>query len=275
MTQRTNIQVIGLLVFLIFIASWVSIIAFGIQFISPKENHIPFGMNYPNTIPITYPGTTFNINFNLTYTGDLAENTPIQVQNASCLATVNDSNISFVIIGFAQAIAVVNGTNNRLVGGTYVAIFSTPNTNENFLSVYAVNTFYFPVSGDFSPTVIINFNNGTGQIQYRYDDIKLHVLATSEVNAERINTTNLVLTAALLGFAFIETFKLIFEIKSKDKKNQSIQKAITQPTENNPSPNTNNEKNTSLQTKLDDQTIGKEVKENNIKTKPDIAKSKP
>ena len=189
----------------------------------PSENGIPISMNYPDTIGIQYPGTSININFNLTFTGELAENTPIQVKTASCaLVTTNFTSeraIGLIIVAFHEAIPeIAKNDPFRQVGGTYTAVFSPPTSNSNFtfFNVQAENTLYFPVSGDYSPTIIIDFNNGSAPIQQEYSEIQVTVLSASVVNAENLNRINLGLTYALVGFSIIGGIAIIYELLKEE-----------------------------------------------------------
>jgi hypothetical protein len=184
---------------------------------SPKLNVIPFGLSFPDLPGYYTEQTGLLISMMITYNGTMAENMPIQVIDPACeIASSNFSNVWTVAVGFQEAIpwdfrdAFQHG--GFYVGGVGGAFFRNTN-NSAYLSA-SEEEFYFPVSGDFSPTIFITFFNGTS-VSYTYSEMKLHVSSTSEVNAENTNRNSLVLTIALLGFSYIEGFMMIKELLEK------------------------------------------------------------
>jgi len=70
--------------------------------------------------------------------------------------------------------------------------------------------FSFSVSGDYSPSIILEFSNGSGE-SYTYDEIKFHVPSKSETQTQELNQINGFITIALFIFSLIELWRLISE----------------------------------------------------------------
>jgi hypothetical protein len=74
--------------------------------------------------------------------------------------------------------------------------------------------FSFPVSGDYSPSIILEFDNGSVE-GYTYDEIKLHVPSTSEIRTQELNQIDGFIALALLLLSFTEVCRIFYEwIKS-------------------------------------------------------------
>jgi hypothetical protein len=71
------------------------------------------------------------------------------------------------------------------------------------LDVFSKKVFYFPSSGDYSPSIIIDLANNT-ILSYTYDQVKVHVLSASEVQGQKLERLGATITVALLVFAFVE-----------------------------------------------------------------------
>jgi hypothetical protein len=70
--------------------------------------------------------------------------------------------------------------------------------------------FSFPVSGDYSPSIILEFDNGSVE-GYTYNEIKLHVPPASEIRTHALNQISGIVAIALLIFSFIQLRKIINE----------------------------------------------------------------
>ena len=74
--------------------------------------------------------------------------------------------------------------------------------------------FNFSVSGDYSPTLILEYSNNSDE-SYTYNEIKLHVPSSSELQTQELNQIGGFITIVLLIFSLIEALKLVNEwIKS-------------------------------------------------------------
>lgn len=70
--------------------------------------------------------------------------------------------------------------------------------------------FNFSVSGDYSPSIILEFQNGTYE-SYTYDEIKLHVSSDSEIQSQELSQIDGFIAIALLIFSFLEALRLVNE----------------------------------------------------------------
>jgi hypothetical protein len=224
-----------ILVFLLVISAYIVVITRNITVSSscwlfdwnppPARNTIPLALTYPEALIPSFPnGTMFMANMLLAFDGELAEKTLLQVENASC-EIPPQGNVNVIAIGFQDAF-LPNATSNIQQGyiwgnGAVCVVFSrtqqSPPESWSNLTVAWENNIFFPVSGDYSPSIFMTVDNGPSPIQYTYSQIKVHVLSASEVNAENTNRLNLGLTFAILAFSYIEGFMVIHELLKKEE----------------------------------------------------------
>lgn len=223
-----------ILLFLVIIATYSAVIIGNIPVSSsiplfnwnppPSKNEIPLALAYPETFVMSFPnGTLVMADMLLTFNGELAENTLVQVENASSQIPPL-GHVSSIAVGFEEAFLPNQTTSIQQGytwgGGAVCAVFSrtqpSPPVWSN-LTVYWENNVTFPVAGDYSPSVFITFDDGSSPVQYTYSQIKVHVISASEVNAQNMSRLTFALTIALLGFSFIEGFMVIYEILSKEE----------------------------------------------------------
>lgn len=191
----------------------------------PSKNEIPLALAYPETFIMSFPnGTLVMADMLLTFNGELAENTLVQVENASSQIPPQ-GHVSSIAIGFEEAF-LPNQTASiqegyTWGGGAVCVVFSRTQPSSpvwSNLTVYWENNVTFPVAGDYSPSIFITFDDGSQPVQYTYTQIKVHVLSASEVNAENTNRLNLGLTFAILAFSYIEGLWIIRELLKKQEK---------------------------------------------------------
>lgn len=224
-----------ILVFLLFVSAYVVVITRNITVSSscwlfnwnppPSTNDIPLALAYPETLIMSFPnGTLLMADMLLTFRGELAENTLVQIENASCQTPPEGIDVSNIVVGFEGAF-LPNMTESiqegqTWGGGAMCVLFSRsqslPDGWSNF-SVSWQNDVIFPVAGDYSPSIFVTFDDGSPSIQYTYSQIKVHVLSASEVNAENTNRIDVGLTFAILAFSFIEGFMVIYELLKKEQ----------------------------------------------------------
>lgn len=111
--------------------------------------------------------------------------------------------------------------------------------NEDTTALFpAMNmTFSFPVAGDYSPSIIVGTENDsiTGNtvtrsksfLTYTYDEIKVHVLSSGELQTQELSQIANVVTIALFAFAEIEAIKLVYEVQ-KGKRARSLKASTNQ-----------------------------------------------
>jgi hypothetical protein len=71
--------------------------------------------------------------------------------------------------------------------------------------------FSFAASGDYSPSIILEFSNDSSPISYTYEEIKFHVPSVSELRTQELNQIGGFIAVVLLIFSFFEALKLINE----------------------------------------------------------------
>lgn len=252
--------IVSMLVILIITTFFVLFINgdFGFFGLKPsiQENNIPLVISYPNSMFMPMYGnnmTICTIKFLLEFNGTLSENTQVQIINATCMSYV-PYNIT-VNVGFPQAIpyslkSIIGNNSTFLIGwgGTEVLTFrdnsSLPSSPfipvANFHGIYPSypNDIYFPVSGDYSPIIEISnqseeLNPQYSPIIYSYDQIKVHVASTTEIETLSLDTVNLSLTFAIFALSWIGVLALTYQfIKEKDENQFPINIIITPDTTN-------------------------------------------
>jgi len=250
MNKRTKIATGLLLAFYIPITMFVIIITRNISFPiinpAPSLKLIPIGLSYPDTPGLTIPGTGLIASFVLASNGSIAENTCVQVANATCQLISNEYyGIWIVDIGFQQGIPW-DFKDVFQHGGMYISGLSGVSFRRDFQNssvlIPSENAIYFPVAGDFSPAIRITFFNGT-DILYTYNQIKVHVLSASENEATNTNKLNLALSYALLFFSYLEGIVIIKELsKTQESDNATIK---TRPKRKKESPKPSEKSNSS------------------------------
>jgi hypothetical protein len=136
----------------------------------------------------------------------------------------NMSAIWTVSIGFQETFpwdfkSEIGKVGGILIGGLSGTTFAA--RQSGVLRLLSEDTFYFPVAGDYSPTMQIDFYNGTSVLQ-TYGDIKVHVLSASEIQQQKVNKTASALTWALVGFAYIEGVLVLKRFWDSRKHKQSV-----------------------------------------------------
>jgi hypothetical protein len=264
--KKKGVMGIILLVLLSFSVSYFIVIAFNfpvsspIPFLNwnppPKENVIPILVSYPdNGTPTIGSNVTYcSVIFALDFKGDLAENTHIQVVNASGAFILNEE--ATFTVAFPEAIesnwTSVISSGASIIGNPYWPVTGFTNHKDNSLPTgYPIikqikpdyqSNFYFPVSGDYSPMIKIQIL-GQPEIDYTNNAIKVHVLSNAEVETEQIGKVNLGLTFTLVDLAIIGSVWLFYELVKKEEVKQSFTINISIAPENDiTKPNTNNPK---------------------------------
>jgi hypothetical protein len=147
---------------------------------------------------------------------------------------ISDSNVRQVEIGFKDAHPdywetmgtfdkVLNQAENRTFKALSVGLIrkndlaqftgKPMDTNEHNSSIKILaewwnREFYFPVAGDYSPTIVIFFKDMTMK-EHTYNDLKLRVLSESEIQTQALNHINALIMIILLIFGYIQLLKII------------------------------------------------------------------
>lgn len=80
--------------------------------------------------------------------------------------------------------------------------------------------FYFSVSGDYSPIILLAFKNGSLE-SHTYDEIKIHVPSTSELHTQAISKINCFIALALFFFGLFTLTNLVHAWIDKAPENSS------------------------------------------------------
>jgi hypothetical protein len=231
MQKERKTMLVFLFVFLI-VSTGIVIVT---NLLPDAERTVPILLSYPETpdIRLGFGGNQsyFSIVFLLKTQGYLAENVQIEIINASCVSylpknmTVKvifpnavDSNLKEIlssgsgIIGNNQIGFLVFEDNQQIFEENTTVI-----TNVHVLKPSYTTDIYFPVSGDYSPTVRI-FIEGQPEIDYTYNQIRVHVLSASEAEGEKNARMNLWLSYAIFVLSIVGVIWLVFELLKKEEK---------------------------------------------------------
>ena len=226
------------------------------------EKTVPILLSYPETpdIKLGFGGNQsyFSIVFLLKTQGYLAEDVQIKIINASCISYLPKNMTVKVIFPNAvdSKLKQMLSSGSAIIGNNQIGFLvfednqqifeenTTVITNIHVLNPSYTTDIYFPVSGDYSPTVRI-FVEGQPEIDYTFNQIKVHVLSASEAEGEKNARMNLWLSYALFGLSIIGVVWLVFEFFKKEEEKQvyNINISITpdsiiaSPTTNNPKTN--------------------------------------
>lgn len=147
-----------------------------------------------------------------------------------------ENDIAEIKIGFKDAQpdywgtwARGNGTSIQNNEYNDLSVTLVPNTTENNtisgipLKVWFNHgEFYFPVEGYYSPSIIIIFSTPAKKpIEYLVEDQKIHVLSTSEIQANALNQINSLIAIILLVFGCISALKMVHDFTNRKNKFKS------------------------------------------------------
>ena len=206
---------------------------------------IPIYFNYPDTIQLTTNKTGLQVAFVLYANSPIAENTTVNVESHyATIVSPAYGNVSFVRIVFDET-APANFNlqpTQGFIGGIEMGPWweqAYPSKNASLdspihLALMAIMPFKWLVSGDYSPTIQIQFFNGPF-VQYTYEEIKIHVASMVDVQNQQIaienqkltiqnenlNNVNTVLTVALVAVAFVEAFRIVEDFARDRGRNHS------------------------------------------------------
>jgi len=216
----------SLFVHIIFIVFMIGFIFFAYQvsFPQPQLMSYPVPLTYPPTIGVSIGDTDLTLNFFMEYNGTLTEGKPINISNSMGYTLSKDySNIWIVSVGFQGAYPYEFKDNfskgGFLIGGLGGVTLEPSATKTGYIQVgnyskillpSSPQQIFFPVSGEYSPTIKVTFLNGT-TIQHTYDNIKVPVTSSFEVENQNISRFSLALAIFVGLLAFIEFYKLLRE----------------------------------------------------------------
>ena len=229
---KRRIILIAVTVIFLSISSGVVIV---ISLLPDSEQSIPIILSYPEIPTVTIGSgnqSYFSIVFLLSTQGYLAENVPIQIVNASCVSYLPKNIIVKVIFPNAvnyelrqflsSGVAIIGNNQREFLRFEDTSItYEHPNVTSfvHFVPPANMSEIYFPVSGDYSPTVRITVESQP-EIIYTFDQIKVHVVSASELEGARLGRINLWLSYAFFGLSIFGIVWLLFELFEKKEENQ-------------------------------------------------------
>jgi|GEM_PF-6147711 len=202
-------------------------------YLPSNKSVVPIAIAYPDISNGQLQSEWLQISFNLeTETNSLlAEGVNLTITNLAARVLINDySNVTSpwyitdVWIGFQYAQpwsdwAIVMNVSGQFQWNYYTALdgdWLVYNPNGTIwlssgtyplgtypLTVFMHNTFHFPASGDYSPSILIDLANNT-ILSYTYNQVKVHIISASEIQTQKLERIGAAVTVALLVFAFIE-----------------------------------------------------------------------
>lgn len=230
LTRRNRILIVGLLVVLSLIAIYYvySLWEYKINpfFPSPNETMLPIALSYPVSTTGVLQDEALKVYFTLKANATLCEAVEnVRVANAFATAftnnsignIVNDIRVGFKIPYYGE-FTVANTTGEirnyyyeGVAGAWLTGKKKYPHDITAFTNIFgAPYSFAFPVSGDYSPTIIIGLSNGTYLTQ-TYDELKVHVASKTELRTQELDQITFFVSMALLVFAGVEATKLAYE----------------------------------------------------------------
>jgi hypothetical protein len=140
---------------------------------------------------------------------------------------VSDSDIEEIQVGFKEAHPdywgaigthdeALHQDQNRFYKALSVSLIrkndgQCNNSHVKLLTEQWNREFYFPVSGDYPPSIVIRFQGGSYD-EHTYNSPKLHVLSASEIQTQALNQINSLIAIILLIFGYIGALKLLIDV---------------------------------------------------------------
>jgi len=241
---------LGLIIVLIIAFSYIAFCIWGIMNDSPNPLNIVYSQPTKTSLPIdlSYPPPTggrledkaLQVSFDLYANNKFAEGINLTLKNIFGVVYAKNAlgnNIQWITIGFSNTypctpFTTVYGWLNETEIYNYEGLdgatldVSDEWDSEDFLILKRVREaeeFNFPVAGDYSPSIIIALENKT-MLFHTYDSIKVHVASDTELQSQRLDRINGLVSLALFALAFVETFHLILVLTGRKKDQPKIQK---------------------------------------------------
>jgi hypothetical protein len=132
--------------------------------------------------------------------------------------------IASIWVGFRHAglrnVWVFNGSYYDTLAGVWLKPEDNQSESKNYVTFSPIMTdkFNFPVSGDYSPSIIVELKNETF-LAATDKEIKVHVLSKGELRSQELDQVNVVVAIVLLVFAFIEGIAVVNSLTKEEKTN--------------------------------------------------------
>lgn len=165
--------------------------------------------------------------FSLVAEDIIAEGVNITFSNISGLVFKTNpigNEVTSIWVGFRHAgfrnIWVFNGSTYDTLAGVWLIPDINQSAPESYVtfSPLKIDTFNFPVSGDYSPSIIVELKNETFLAETD-KEIRVHVFSKGELRSQELDQVNVVVATVLLIFAFIEGIAVVNSLTKEEKTN--------------------------------------------------------
>lgn len=232
--QRIGVGFVILLVFNLIVFNYIIILTenynidpFGLN---PEQTNLRFTLSYPPPTNGEIQPIWLVVKFTLFAETQISENTIINFNGGGSAVYIQDvTKIDSAIVGFYNTnsnYTVYYNPKNvpyLLVPGFLVFMDASIMNDLNDPHLPEQYHFSFPVSGDYSPTISILLNNNT-YLTHTYDDIKVHVMSTSEIQSQQIGRIGAFFAVVVVFFGDIEALKLILDWSKIEPKYKTAEK---------------------------------------------------
>lgn len=217
----------------IIIFSSIIIVIFDIPFpiINPHNSPPPlrFGLSYPPPEGTVLVNPDVYVDVTLQSNDTISEGTPVFLTAVGSLSPKFSQNVAEVQVVFEGALPVIDASNPKqtitmnTIGTPFGSAVLYPHSGKgNYTKssygmggpdlVGSSHIIQWNVQGDYSPTLIIVFNNPTNLTQEKVSDIRIHVSPASVLQDERLGRENIVISLALVLFEFGASMMIIREL---------------------------------------------------------------
>lgn len=233
---------------LIVIYFYIVFCVWGIATDSPNLINIFYSQSYKTSLPInlSYPppingqlqDKALQVSFELQANNTIAEGVNLTLSKINGVVFLKNSlgkSIQYAIIGFSNTKPGTPFTatygwfddfeyyNYECLDGAWLDVQDIWDSEDfrSLIRVRELEEFNFPVAGDYSPSIIIALENKT-ILFHTYDSIKVHVASHTELQSQRLDRINGLVTLALFAFTFFEIYQIIIALtKRKSNKTKS------------------------------------------------------
>ena len=208
----------------------------------PAPTHIPLSLYYPD-VPFNQTAPCVGLNIDLYSNGTLSAGSVVKVDSAvASLSVPTCENVAFVVVTIQGSFPYPTFFRNNSFNAPsadVVLFYRFGSLSGSAPVTGPFNPVVFPVSGEYSPTVIITFYNNT-KVLYTYNEYKISVASSIDVQNAKNARIQTLLTNIIILFAIIEAISITIE-HTKEKETQSPQTPQPTPSATNP-PQTEREK---------------------------------
>jgi hypothetical protein len=241
MKRRRKIVFVIVAVFLIVIAFVLAVNFLNLPFpyLNPPGQNtswladISFGQ--PPGISVALPNAA-EILINVNATGILVSGEPARIIAVASTTSPLKENLSSMIVSFEGAVQYLPISSFGYVGeqdfnysGVQIqfgsSCFSPVSFGSNTSFCGRANEIEWPAEGSYYPMVTFIFKNGTTPRTVSFPDYRITISSVQTLSEARYNRINELLTIALVGFAFVEGIKILYDFSQEE--DQSSQRKMS------------------------------------------------